>query len=257
MTHKERIAFWLYFLIPLAGMFVQVFVYGIYIVIAGLVVSAVIMYIFILSDQQEQTYLQRQANEELKVEIMLSQIQPHFLYNCLAVIREICLNDGKQGAAAIDEFTEYLRHNMDSIQKTSPIPFEEELNHTKRYLQLQQLRFGQELNVAYDIRCTDFRIPSLTLQPLVENAVRYGVRKKEEGDGHVLITARECEDHYEISVTDDGPGFDPRMISEDGGQHVGLLNVRQRLQATVGGELVIDSVIGQGATVTMILPKEV
>lgn len=256
LTKKERIAYWLYFLIPFFAMCIQVQVYGIYVVVFALVLAAVIMYIFLVSDQQEQYYLQKQTNDAMKVEIMLSQIQPHFLYNSLAVIREICLIDGRRGADAIEEFTEYLRHNMDSIQISKPLPFEKELNHTRRYLHLQQMRFGGELNISYDIGCTDFCIPSLTLQPLVENAVRYGVRKKEEGDGHVMISTREHEEYYEIRITDDGPGFDAALITDDDRQHVGLRNVRHRLEYTVGGQLKIDSVIGKGTIVTMFLPKE-
>ena len=111
--------------------------------------------------------------------------------------------------------------------------------------------------MAYDLESTDFRLPTLTLQPLVENAVTYGVRKSETGRGTVTIRSREYPDRWEVSVTDDGPGFVPDSLPGDSERsHVGLRNVRERLKHTCGGELRIDSVLGEGTTATIILPKE-
>ena len=100
-------------------------------------------------------------------------------------------------------------------------------------------------------------MPTLTLQPLVENAVTYGVRKSETGCGTVTIRSRAFPDRWEVSVTDDGPGFVPDSLPGDSERsHVGLRNVRERLKHTCGGELRIDSVLGEGTTVTIVLPKE-
>ena len=214
------------------------------------------MYILLIEEQRDRYYMQIRTNESLKTDIMLSQIQPHFLYNSLAVIREICLEDQNKAADAIDDFAKYLRHNMNSLDMNKPVPFEQELQHTKRYIELQQLRFGKELNIQYNIGCSEFRLPSLTLQPLVENAVRYGVRRSEDGDGHIVITTEEFDDRYEIRIADDGPGFDPKNIAEDDRGHIGLKNVKNRLRRMSGGELIIDSAIGKGTTVIMVLPKK-
>ena len=200
---------------------------------------------------------ERELLDGQNMQIMLSQIQPHFLYNSLGAIRDTYRGDARRGEQAITDFAEYLRHNMDSLTQEEPIPFAEELAHVRCYLGLQKLRFGDDLNVVYDLACTEFSLPTLTLQPLVENAVTYGVRKSETGRGTVTIRSRACPDRFEVSVTDDGPGFVPDSLPGDSERsHVGLRNVRERVKHACGGELRIDSAPGEGATVTIILPRE-
>ena len=145
---------------------------------------------------------------------------------------------------------------MDSITIRTPIPFEEELEHVGHYVSLQQLRFGEKLEVQYDLGCTDFKMPTLTLQPIVENAIRYGVRMAPKGRGKVLVRTIEHPDCYEIDVIDNGPGFDVNKVPNDGMSHTGLKNVRERLAQVSGGELTVTSAPGEGTTVRMIIPKE-
>lgn len=145
---------------------------------------------------------------------------------------------------------------MDSITIRTPIPFNDELEHVKHYISLQQLRFGDALNVKYDLKCTEFYIPTLTLQPIVENAIRYGVRRAPKGKGTVLIRTSEHPDFFEIDVIDNGPGFDQNHTPDDGISHTGLKNVRKRLKHISGGELIVNSELGKGTKVRMVLPKE-
>lgn len=201
----------------------------------------------------------RKHEKELKdgqrLQIMLSQIKPHFLYNTLGAIEELCESDPKGGREAISIFSRYLRGNMNSISAEGLIPFEKELSHTKLYLELEQIRFEDALQVDYDIPCTDFMIPTLTLEPLVENAMRHGVRKNVDGRGTVTIRTREHADHYEIAVMDNGPGFDPETKLDDDRTHVGIQNVRERLMQVCGGTIQITSAPGNGTTAVIILPK--
>ena len=146
---------------------------------------------------------------------------------------------------------------MDSLSKDRTISFDQELEHTKLYLELEQLRYEDALQVRYELGCTAFRIPTLTLQPLAENAVRHGVRGKLSGRGYVAISTQEFEDRYEITVSDDGPGFDPEQEIRDGRSHVGLANVRERLQRVVGGSLRIESAPGAGTKAVIVIPKGV
>ena len=254
LTGKERAAFWIYFTVPLAAVTVQVFVYGYNLIVLATIVAGLVMCTFILSSQTEAYYRQQQENMELKVDIMLSQIQPHFLYNTLGAIQALCQGNPAAEEATV-KFARYLRGNMDALTAEGTIPFARELAHTRLYLELEQLRFEDALQVRWDLPCTDFQLPTLTLQPLVENAVRHGVRGSKAGAGLVTIATREFPDRYEISVTDDGPGFEPGALQEDGRSHVGIRNVRDRLSRVVGGELRIDSVAGQGTTATIILPR--
>lgn len=194
---------------------------------------------------------------EQRIQIMMTQIQPHFLYNSLTVIQELCRSDPAQAEAATVQFANYLRGNMDALQTNTPIPFGQELEHTRQYLALEEMRFEDKLTVRYDIQCESFLLPNLTLQPIVENAVRHGVRGNADGRGEVVIATRETPDCYEITVKDNGPGFDPEKQPKDqGSSHVGIQNVRQRLAQMCGGEVKIESIPGAGTCVTIALPKE-
>jgi len=188
-----------------------------------------------------------------KIAILLSQIKPHFLYNSLLAIRELCLKDSKLASETVDEFSNYLRGNLDSLSITTPIPFDKELKHVQTYLSLEKKRFEEKLNIIYDISARDFLIPALTLQLLVENAVRHGITKMEE-KGTVSIKTEENESVVTITVTDDGIGFNINELNESN-RHIGINNARNRLSAMCGGELLIHSEPGSGTTAVIHIPK--
>ena len=190
-----------------------------------------------------------------RIQLMMSQIQPHFLFNSLEVIRRIYRKEPAKADDALLKFERYLRGNMDSMAQEETIPFQTELEHAQTYLELERLRFPDELSVDYDLQCTDFFLPSLTLQPLVENAVRHGVRGKASGEGTVTIATREYEDRYEIAVTDDGNGFDPDAVPRDDQSHIGLNNVRERLRYA-GAELRIGAGPQGGTRAVIVIPKK-
>ena len=256
-SRRQTLAFAVYILVPMLTMLLQMLFYGLYVIVLGTAVSALFMFMYIQRDQTERFAEQEAENARLRMDIMLSQIQPHFMYNTLGAIGHLCSND-PEAKAAIRQFSRYLRHNMDSLTQSKPIPFTTELEHTKAYLALEQLRFPDELKVEYDLQCTAFLLPTLTLQPLAENAVRHGIRRSESGSGTLRISTRETPDHYEITVADDGAGFDPAGDSAggDGQPHIGLSNVRERLRRLCGGELRIESEPGKGCRATILLPKE-
>lgn len=218
------------------------------------VISAVFYYVW-LHLQYVRKYEQALRDGQ-RTQLMLSQIKPHFLHNALTVIVGLCDIDPQRAKQAALKFARYLRGNMDTLEETGPIPFEKELAHTKLYLEIEQLRFGDALQVRYDITCIDFHLPALTLEPLAENAVRHGVRENPEGKGAIYIATLETYDHYEIIVVDEGPGFDPNAAPEDGKKHIGIANVRERLQRVCGGTVEFDSAPGKGTTARIVIPKE-
>lgn len=255
ITPRQKKAFIAYLLLPILSAVFRGLCPGVYIVALASCLSMMIMLFVIVSEQSETIHQKEIDNEQLKVDLMLSQIQPHFLFNILYVIQEICLIDAEMASNAIADFSRYLRHNMDSITINKPIPFREELDHVNHYVSLQQLRFGDSLDVRYELECTEFELPTLTLQPLVENAIRYGVRKNRDGKGTVRIQSMEYADHYELHVIDNGPGFIASKISDDGISHLGLKNVSERLKRISGGELIVNSVLEKGTDAAIILPK--
>ena len=192
---------------------------------------------------------------QMRISIMTSQIQPHFLYNSLTSIAQLCEKQPQQAKKATIEFADYMRHNMNSLKNSKPVPFDVELNHLKTYLSLKKMRFGDELEIVFDIETTDFLIPSLAVQPLVENAVKHGVGMKEDG-GTIIISTREYDDRYEIVVSDDGVGFDTTKKPDDGRTHVGMENVKNRLKTMCNAEVIITSEINKGTVSKIIIPKE-
>ena len=202
----------------------------------------------------------REHEDDLKaqqrIQIMLSQIQPHFLYNTLSAIQYLCNHNPEAAGAMTEKFSRYLLGNMSALKDDGEIPFARELEHTQIYLAIEQSRYEDLLQIEYDITCTDFKLPTLTLQPIVENAVRHGARGK-KGTGTVIIATREHPDRYEITVSDDGPGFDPEApaLADDGREHIGIANVRDRLKQ-IGGDLHIRSERGKGTLVTIEIPKK-
>lgn len=195
-----------------------------------------------------------QELENSRISVMLSQMQPHFLYNVLNSIYYLCGHDPKLAQDVVVKFSDYLRNNMESLEQKSLISFEEEYRHIGTYLSLEKIRFRQKLEIIEDIQAADFQLPPLSVQPLVENAVKHGVTKK-RGGGTVTISTRELEDCFLITVSDTGLGFDPEHYADDGKVHIGIKNVRARLSAMVGGSLTITSAIGEGTEAVVTIPK--
>lgn len=189
-----------------------------------------------------------------RIAIAISQIQPHFLYNSLTAIKQLCVIDPARAEQAVGDFADFLRENLDSLSSSCLISFQKELNHIKNYLALEQLRFGSRLSVCYDIETCDFKLPSLSIQPIVENAVRYGITKKPEG-GIITISTKNVQGAIIITVADDGAGFDLYHKKEDGRSHIGIENVKNRLKAQCNGELTIESELGKGTVVTILIRK--
>ena len=142
----------------------------------------------------------------------------------------------------------------DSLSITHTIPFAQELTHVETYLALEKKRFGYKLNITYDIATSSFSLPALTLQTVVENAVRHGVTKRSKG-GTVSIGTKETENGYVITVTDDGVGFDTGGKKQDGRSHVGIENTASRLASMCGGTLDVRSEPGVGTTAVITIPK--
>ena len=193
--------------------------------------------------------------QESQISIMLSQIQPHFLYNTLNSIYHLCETNPMRARFLVNSFAEYLRNNLSSLEEPGLVSFETELSHINTYLDIEKVRFEDTLEIEYDIKCVAFSLPVLTVQPIVENAVKHGTSKK-RGGGIVKITSEENDESYVIKVSDTGCGFDPTVPKNDGKRHVGIENVKQRLSNMCSGTLTIESAVGAGTLVTIKIPKE-
>ena len=192
--------------------------------------------------------------KESRISIMLSQIQPHFIYNTLGTIERMCLKDPEKAFDLVRNFSLYLRGNFSEIDSVAPIRFAEELKHVEYYVNIEKVRFP-DMNIEYDIETTEFVLPALSVQPLVENAIKHGLMRLETG-GTVVIHSYETPTHFCVAVKDDGMGFDTDAPIDEK-KHVGLRNIRGRLKAMVNGDLVLESKPGVGTKAVIMIPKEV
>ncbi len=215
--------------------------------------SLFIIYLMIQMDRNQQRVEQEKRLMDMNVAMMQSQMQPHFLFNALSSIRRMIKKDPEVAEVAIENFSLYLRQNMESMNRVEPIPFDTELKHVEQYLYLEKLRFGERLSIHYDIGFSDFALPVLSLQPIVENAVKHGVLKKEEGGSVWIKTCREGG-KVVLTVEDDGVGFRPELMGKDGRMHIGFENVKKRLKMQCKGNVTVDSTVGLGTKVTMTIP---
>lgn len=250
----------LYGLIPVLSIPVQV-LWAVTPVCLATTVSLVLVYTLIHVEQAErEANIEKElAQKELALSesnnsLVLSQIQPHFLYNALTSIYRLCDVKPEAAKEAVSNFSKYLRGNLDSIKQTKMISFADELKHLQAYLSLEKIRYDDDLDIKYDIKATEFFIPPLTVQPLVENAVNHGIGDL-PGGGLVTISTEEKRDYYEIRVSDNGVGFDPETVPEDVRSHLGIMNVRSRLNIMCHGTLDIKSAPGDGTVAIIQIPK--
>lgn len=254
MRRHDRVTLLTYMVIPMVTVAIQIFLPP-EPDLSNIGITMGLLIVFMFSHVKRGRLLAEKEKEltDMHISILISQIRPHFLYNTLAVIQGMCHGKAPEAEQTTIEFAEYLRGNMDSLGRSPMILFSRELRHTQLYLSLEQKRFGEMLKVRYDIKDQNFFIPALTLQPIVENAVKHGIMKKEEGGTVCISTEKIGQDHV-ITVKDDGVGFDVDMKKADGFSHIGIANARERLGMICGGKLEIRSESGTGTVVTIIVP---
>lgn len=203
----------------------------------------------------------RAALAELEVRALRAQISPHFIYNSLNAIASFINTDPAKARELVLEFADFTRYSFRRAGDFTTVA--EELRSIDSYLKLERARFGDRLRVTLQIapEVLSTVIPFLSVQPLVENAVRHGLEAK-EGGGRITITAQDAGAFAEITVEDDGVGIDPARLAEvlaggPPGEHVGLRNVDARLRQVYGDEhgLVVETNVGAGTLVRMRVPK--
>ena len=189
-----------------------------------------------------------------RISTMISQIRPHFIYNTLGSIEQLCKIDPPKAGELVHNFAKYLRGNFGELDNPKPILMSREMEHVRHYISIENVRFP-DMTFTFEMNSEDFHIPALTIQPIVENAIKHGLMKLENG-GTIHVVAYETETEYCISVEDDGVGFDTNALNDDR-KHVGLRNICERLKVMVNGTLEIESTIGVGTKVVVKIPKEV
>ena len=190
---------------------------------------------------------------ESRISTMMSQIRPHFIYNTLGSIEQLCELDPTKAGELVHDFAKYLRGNFGELDNPKPILMSQEMDHVHHYVNIENVRFP-DMTFTFEMNSEDFRLPALTVQPIVENAIKHGLMKLQKG-GTIHVISYETETDYCVSVVDDGVGFDTTLMLDER-KHVGLRNIRERLKAMVNGTLEIESTVGVGTKVLIKIPKE-
>ena len=253
LSKKYFTALLIYLLPMTAAILLHMFVSAELFVIFGMALFAMVMFGLILSDNIEQyTKQQRQIAHE-RASVMILQMRPHFIYNTMTTIYYLCKMDADKAQQVTLDFTNYLRQNFSAIASENPVPFTEELKHTQTYLAVEQAQHEDMLVVDYDTPHTRFRVPPLTLQPLVENAVKHALDP--DGDPlHIFVKTRLTGSGSEIIVENNGVDFDP--VVDDKEPHIALNNIRNRLEMMCGGTLTVSPRHGGGTVVRVTIPNE-
>ena len=246
-TKQMRFSFIKYTIFPIVGIIIDYTHHGISLTYVSVVTSILVIYTDVYMQRQKMIDAQQNA-------LLLSQINPHFTYNTLSAIAAMCDSNPKLAKNLTIDFARYMRKNLENVSADTLIPFEKELEHVECYLKIEKARFRERLNIIYSIQCKDFCVPPLTVQPLVENAVKHGVTKKISG-GTVKIITRSTDESYIIEIIDDGVGFDTESAELSKSHHVGLSNVRSRLSRMCRGNVRIKSTKNVGTRVSIEIPR--
>ena len=248
LNQREKTAFALYCFLPLAAIIIQNVFKGYAIAYASVIIAIEVLFFFVNVQKNIELAEKEERNKDSQIKLMLSQIKPHFIYNALSSISTLVTINPEKAQVALDDFTEYLRHNLSSLTETRLIAFEDELKHIKTYISLEKIRFGDRLNIVYDVKTTDFYVPPLSIQPIVENAIKHGVLKKLKG-GTITIKTYETDSNYVVEISDDGVGFDIASLDFENNEHIGLKNIYYRISKTCDGNMKIESEKDKGTTV--------
>lgn len=209
---------------------------------------------------QQELEQMKQNLEMMRVQNSTSQMQPHFLYNALASIREIVLLDPQYASDLICDFTTYLRACIRTMQNGDLIPVRQEIDNIQAYANIEKMRMGKRLNVVYDLKAEDFQIVPLSIQPLVENAIRHGIYQRGRQGGTVTVRTESLFEYDLITVEDNGVGFDYQKVRDEveRGERdsIGLDNVIFRLKKQLNADVVINSELGVGTVITVRVPRE-
>jgi len=198
------------------------------------------------------------AQERYKELVMKSRIRPHFLYNCLTTISVLMEQDIPKAQKALQNFSKFLRENIDLLDTDDLIDFSKEMDHIDHYVSLEEMRYENKLRVIYDIKEYDFKVPALSIQPLVENAIKHGVADK-EGIGTVLIATWKEGDGVAISIKDDGIGADVFNIDDipkkrDEKINFGIQSSSDRLRRLCKARIDFDSRKDSGTKIIIHIP---
>lgn len=245
-----------YPIMPLIAAVEGIFIEGPTMLSVYVFISVVFNYSNLYVRRAEETSIIEGELVRSELNAMMLQINPHFIYNTLGSAASLCDIDPSAAQELIYQFSDYLRDNFTDIHRKPMVRFQDEMEHLNRYIAIEKVRFPN-IEMEYEVYVKDFEIPSFTLQPLVENAIKHGICKRRRSAGTIWIQTLETETAYIVRVIDDGIGFNPMTARLSEGKHIGIKNVRTRLEILCRGTLEIEGEPGVGTTCEITIPKMV
>ncbi|MBQ7700223.1 MAG: histidine kinase [Clostridia bacterium] len=252
----EKIATLVYLILPVIAVVLQSFHYGVSFTYLSMVLSAFTLFItFEIEYVQNNIETEKQLAEE-RIRLFNRQIQPHFVFNSLSVIKHLIRKAPEEAVETVEEFAGYLRDSTDLMNVGDCVPVKSELDLVKHYAYMQQKRFGDSIRYVFDVQDDDFCIPPFSVQTIVENALEHGLRAGGADTGIITVkTYRKGKAHV-IEISDNGAGFDTHILDDETQtEHVGIKNTKARLNLMCGGTLDIKSETSKGTVVTMKVPE--
>ena len=214
-------------------------------------ISLHILHSIIMIDSEKQLAETEERLERAHAAQMATQMQPHFLFNTLSAIEALCQTDPLSAAECMENLSGYLRGNIDALNSEDLIPFDTEFRHIRQYIALELADPSRQFQFVYELDVRDFKIPSLTVQPIVENAAKHGALTHRDGGGRVVLTTEAFGSYIRITITDNGNGRGNLTKTQKENHGIGIESTRKRLQALCGGSLQITT--GEGGTKAVIL----
>ncbi len=184
---------------------------------------------------------------------LIEKMKPHFIYNTLLSIQDLCYTNAKGAADVIGVFSKYLRFTLQIENEKSFVSLESEVQHIDYYIEIEKLCYEDKIQYNKNVTVSDFWIPPLLIQPIVENAVKHGALKK-KGIGTIDLNIKIEDDELIATVKDDGNGYDVTKPSKKDRVHSAEI-IEQRLKNLVNGTIVRESKIGEGTLVTVRIPE--
>ena len=221
---------------------------------AGILLAIIVVLIAnLIFDRKKSAGIIKEKEKELdslRLRLSLNEIRPHFIFNSLLAIKQLCVEDPKKAAAALQHFATYLRANLDAVSSEELVDFDRELDCIKEYVALEQADPASGFRVVYDTEYTDFKLPLMTVEPMVENAIRHGINRQ---NGLITVSSRIEGDKVVVCVEDNGSGFGSETRQQAEHRSIGIQNSKDRLKYLCKGELSIINT-GRGTIVRITIP---
>ena len=222
--------------------------------ITGVLLALIFLFFFIF--RFSLMYNSKKHKDQLKLEqialresTLKEQIMPHYLFNTLSVIRSLYHKDQDSGDEIMTTFSKNLRASL-KLMKKEMIPFDDEIDVISHYIDLENERFENKFNLVLELDFTDFKVPPLTLEPVIENSVNYS-KVNENEDGFISISSQYDGEYVTITIEDNGIGFDKKTVKKES---IGQKNMKERLSLYLNATISVDSEVGKGTKTTITFP---